>query len=248
MPIEEIIARDVVSKSVVQSPGLFTYDTLKDGTALFFDKIPEFKTQTPGQRRFKTNDEIINFLARTSQGEELEFGTMLEGFKRDILSQGLSLTGAVAGAKIGSKAPGTALSRFFVTTGSTILGAFGAYEGGELLTSQLFGDEKTILPGTRKAYAYGKTAAGAFAWLPTPFLISKNVDFGAAKYLDNLVETLKKGPLTPADYKNKDLVKSLAKGKGPNVLRLIRGTEKMLTSSKSLQQIVLFLLWPLKEW
>jgi len=232
MPIEEIIARDVVSKSVVQSPGLFTYDTLKDGTALFFDKIPEFKTQTPGQRRFKTNDEIINFLARTSQGEELEFGTMLEGFKRDIIPQGLSLTGAVTGAKIGSKVPGTALSRFFVTTGSTILGAFGAYEGGELLTSQLFGDEKTILPGTRKAYAYGKTAAGAFAWLPTPFLISKNVDFGAAKYLDNLVETLKKGPLTPADYKNKDLVKSLAKGKGPNVLRLIRGTEKMLTSSK----------------
>ena len=235
MPIEEIIARDVVSKSVVQSPGLFTYDTLKDGTASFFDQVPAFKAQTPGQRRFKTNDEIINFLARTSQGEELEFGTMLEGFKRDILPQGLSLTGAVTGAKLSSQAAKnvpSVIGKFGTVVGGTVLGAFGGWEGGELLTSQLFGDEKTILPGTRKAYAAGKTAAGAFAWLPTPFLISKNVDFGSAKYLDNLVETLKKGPLTPADYKNKDLVKSLAKGKGPNVIRLINGIEKMLTSSK----------------
>ena len=180
MPIEEIIARDVVSKSGVQSPGLFTYDTLKDGTALFFDKIPEFKTQTPGQRRFKTNDEIINFLARTSQGEELQFGTMLEGFKRDILPQGLSLTGAVTGAKLSSqvaKNVPSVIGKFGTVAGGTILGAFGGYEGGELLTSQLFGDEKTILPGTRKAYAAGKTAAGAFAWLPTPFFNIKKCRF-----------------------------------------------------------------------
>ena len=231
MPIDEIIARDVVSKAAVQSPGLFDYNNLLDGTAPFFDQIPAFANLSAAERKFNSNDEIIEFLARDEKGQKLIFGDFKEGFKRDVIPQTLSLTGAFTGAKIGSKVPGPPLFRFGVTTGATILGAFGAYEGGDFLTSQLFGDERTILPGTRKAYAQGKTAAGVFSWLPTPFLISKNVDFGAAKYLDNLVEVMKKGPVTATDFKNKDVAKSLAKGKGPNLMRLVNGVEKMLSAS-----------------
>ena len=231
MPIDEIIARDVVSKAAVQSPGLFDYNNLLDGTAPFFDQIPAFANLSASERKFGSNDEIIEFLARDEKGQKLIFGDFKEGFKRDVIPQTLSLTGAFTGAKIGAKVPGPPLFRFGVTTGATILGAFGAYEGGDFLTSQLFGDERTILPGTRKAYAQGKTAAGVFSWLPTPFLISKNVDFGAAKYLDNLVEVMKKGPVTATDFNNKDVAKSLAKGKGPNLVRLVNGVEKMLSAS-----------------
>ena len=231
MPIDEIIARDVVSKAAVQAPGLFNYNNLLDGTAPFFDQVPKFANLSAAERKFNSNDEIIRFLARDEKGQKLIFGDFKKGFKRDVIPQTLSLAGAVTGAKIGARVPGPPLFRFGVTTGATILGAFGAYEGGDFLTSQLFGDERTILPGTRKAYAQGKTAAGVFSWLPTPFLISKNVDFGAAKYLDNLVEVMKKGPVTATDFKNKDVAKSLAKGKGPNLMRLVNGIEKMLSAS-----------------
>ena len=45
---------------------------------------------------------------------------------------------------------------------------------------------------------------------------------------------MKKGPVTATDFKNKDVAKSLAKGKGPNLMRLVNGIEKMLTASSQL--------------
>ena len=87
MDVDEIIARDVVAKSSTQMPGIFTYENLKDGTAPLFDLLPIFKDLSPNERikSLGTNDKIINFLTRTPKGEKLEFGTISEGFKRDIL-------------------------------------------------------------------------------------------------------------------------------------------------------------------
>ena len=244
MNVDEIIARDVASKSSTQMPGLFTYDNLKDGTAPLYDLLPLWKDMSIDQRinKLGTNDKIIEFLTRTSKGKKLEFGTMAEGAKRDALPQAFSLTGLVGGAKIGTQItskiptagglPGLAV-KFGIPTVTSILGAFGAWKGGEFLTSQLFGDEKTILPGTRKAYAQGKTAVGALSWLPLPFLISKNVDFGAAKYLDNVAEMIKKGYVVnqPFSTFQSGVAKQLTTGKAPRTARIIKGIEKMLTAS-----------------
>tara|TARA_Y100001963_G_scaffold64164_1_gene89472 strand:- start:3957 stop:9212 length:5256 start_codon:yes stop_codon:yes gene_type:complete len=244
MNVDEIIARDVASKSSTQMPGLFTYENLKDGTAPLYDLLPLWKDMSIDQRinKLGTNDKIIEFLTRTSKGEKLEFGTMAEGAKRDFLPQVFSLTGLVSGAKIGTQItskiptpgglPGVAI-KFGIPTVTSILGAFGAWKGGEFLTSQLFGDEKTILPGTRKAYAQGKTAVGALSWLPLPFLISKNVDFGAAKYLDNVAEMIKKGYVVnqPFSTFQSGVAKQLTTGKAPRTARIIAGIEKMLTAS-----------------
>jgi len=81
MPVEEIIARDVVSKSNTQMPGIFNYENLKDGTAPIFDLLPLWKNMSTNQRISKlgTDDKIIQFLTRNSKGEKLEFGTMAEG-------------------------------------------------------------------------------------------------------------------------------------------------------------------------
>jgi len=243
MPVDEIIARDVASKSSTQMPGIFTYENLKDGTAPLYDLLPLWKDMSIDQRISKlgTNDKIIQFLTRTSKGEKLEFGTMAEGAKRDAAPQAFSLTGLIAGAKVGtqiaSKIPAVGLPglavKFGIPAVTSILGAFGGWKGGEFLTSQLFGDEKTILPGTRKAYAQGKTAVGALSWLPLPFLISKNVDFGAAKYLDNLAEMIKKGYVVnqPFSTFQSGVAKQLTTGKAPRTARIIAGIEKMLTAS-----------------
>ena len=90
MPIDEIIARDVVSKAAVQSPGLFDYNNLLDGTAPFFDQIPAFANLSAAERKFNSNDEIIEFLARDEKGQKLIFGDVEEGFKRDVIPQTLS--------------------------------------------------------------------------------------------------------------------------------------------------------------
>ena len=73
MPVDEIIARDVASKSSTQMPGIFTYENLKDGTAPLYDLLPLWKDMSIDQRISKlgTNDKIIQFLTRTSKGENL---------------------------------------------------------------------------------------------------------------------------------------------------------------------------------
>ena len=141
MNVDEIIARDVASKSSTQMPGLFTYENLKDGTAPLYDLLPLWKDMSIDQRinKLGTNDKIIDFLTRTSQGEKLEFGTMAEGAKRDALPQAFSLIGLVGGAKIGtqitSKIPAAGLPgvavKFGIPTVTSILGAFGSWKGGE---------------------------------------------------------------------------------------------------------------------
>ena len=78
----------------------------------------------------------------------------------------------------------------------------GAYEGGEEVADYLLDDEMLMTPGTTAAYESGKTAASVAGWLPTPFLISKNVQFGAAQYLDNLLKkpaVTRTGPPTAAE-------------------------------------------------
>ena len=63
MNVDEIIARDVASKSSTQMPGLFTYENLKDGTAPLYDLLPLWKDMSIDQRISKlgTNDKIIQF-------------------------------------------------------------------------------------------------------------------------------------------------------------------------------------------
>lgn len=198
---DKLLAQTLAKRVGVDSPDLFTYDTLSDGTAKIFDMMPSYKDQAPEDRKFG-DYEIIQLLARDAKGNKLESGTLLGGFKREIIPSSTSAGGAVAGAKFGARLPGPPQVKFGGSLVFGLLGALGAYEGGEEVADYLLDEEMLMTPGTTAAYESGKTAASVAGWLPTPFLISKNVQFGAAQYLDNLLKkpaVTRTGPPTAAE-------------------------------------------------
>jgi len=221
IPIDEIIAENVAYTVKLDfSPDLQNdiFNQLKTGEWQGFDLMPEFKDLSTSERAL-SNDDIIKLFARSPEGKVFEEGTESSGFGRDILPQagafGAFVGGAKAGAQVVSKLPVPPIAKFLVPAVTGLASSVAAYKGGEELTSLMIGDENPILPGTRAAYARGKTAAGVIPWLALPFTISKNVSFGAAQFLDNLA------------YLN--LSKTGAKEVAPKNIRILSGMEKLLT-------------------
>jgi len=221
IPIDEIIAENVADTVKLDfSPDLQNdiFNQLKTGEWQGFNLMPEFKDLSTSERAL-SNDDIIKLFAKSPEGKVFEEGTESSGFGRDILPQagafGAFVGGAKAGAQVVSKLPVPPIAKFLVPAVTGLASSVAAYKGGEELTSLMIGDENPILPGTRAAYARGKTAAGVIPWLALPFTISKNVSFGAAQYLDNLA------------YLN--LSKTGAKEVAPKNIKILSGMEKLLT-------------------
>ena len=247
-----IIAQAITGEVATDYPELISYEGLKQGTAPLFDQLPAFQGLNPTERRL-SDDQIISLFAVGPQGDPIAEGTFAGGFFRDLIPQGFSLTGAIGGAKAGYRlqqpippvGPGAVAAKFGIPLVTTIFGAFGGYEAGEALTEGLFGEEKPLLPGTTAAYEAGKTAAGALAWMPMPYMIAKNISFGGAQYLDNLAElrglTTRVGPPTAGEatilsQTTPGVLKAAGKEKGPTTTRLISGIERMLSRSSEAAQ------------
>ena len=219
---DAVFARTLTEEVGVDHPDLFTYEGLLKGTAPIFDQLPEFQNLPPEQRQLN-NAQIISLFAVDEQGDPLQAGTFLEGVKREIAPSGFGLAGAYTGARIGyglqqpipPTSPYSVAAKFAIPVVTTTVGLLGGYSLGEGATDLILGPEKPITPGSRAAYEAGKTAANALGWIPMPYMVSKNVSFGAATYLDNLVK------MNPA-------VTEFGL-KGPLKVRLIAGTEKLLS-------------------
>jgi hypothetical protein len=213
---EPILAEQLTSEVAVDYPELITYQGLRDGTAPLFNQLPQFADLAPEDRGL-SNAQIISLFAVDEQGDPIQEGTFAGGVKREILPSIFSMSGAYTGARIGGAlqqpippaGPWGVAVKLAIPTVTTIIGGFGGYEAGEATADQLFGPEKPVTPGSIAAYESGKTFGGAIGWLPMPYMISKNVNFGAAQYLTNLAEG-QKGPLST---------------------RLIAGAEKLLSKS-----------------
>jgi hypothetical protein len=221
VPVDQIIAENVTDEVKLDFEPNLQYDIfnqLKTGEWEGFNLMPSFK-DLPISERALSNDDIIKLFAKSSDGKEFESGTESGGFQRDILPQASAFGGFLAGAKLGakvtSKLPIPPIAKFLVPTFTGLVSSVASYKGGEELTSLMIGDENPILPGTRAAYARGKTAAGVIPWLALPFTISKNVSFGAAQYLDNLA------------YLNLSNVG--AKEAAPKNVKILAGMEKLIT-------------------
>ena len=168
--------------------GSGAYQGLLSGNSTLFDTFGPLKDKPPSERGL-TNDQIINLLAQDTEGNPIEAGTFLDGFKREVGPATTSLGGFMAGAKVGAKVPFPhPLARGAAALVGGIAASLAAYKGGELLTDQLMGPESPMLPGQTAAYESGKTAAGVLGWLPFPFMISKNVGVGTAEFVKNLAE------------------------------------------------------------
>ena len=190
-----VIAKELAAEAAQDNGEFLSYESLRNGTARLFDINPNFKDIAPA-RRGLTDEQIISLLAVDTEGNPIEGGTFGSGFAREAAPQAGAFGGFMAGARAGAALP---IPHPLVKAGASlisgIVGAVGGYEGGEAITDELLGPERPLLPGQTAAYEQGKTAAGVLAWMPLPFMVSRNVSLGTAQYLQNLA--LQAGEKTP---------------------------------------------------
>ena len=162
-----------------------TYEGLRQGTAPAFELFPSLKDLPPEQRSL-SNEDIIELFAYDTEGNPISGGTFGEGFTRDIIPQAASVPTFMGGFALGNQlvsgVPPTNPLTLAVRVGTPLvfgtLSAIGGYTLGEKVTEEIMGEEPPILPGQTSAYEMGKTAAGATAWLPLPFLVPNKINFG----------------------------------------------------------------------
>ena len=192
---------EVLAEDYPDDPEYISYPGLKDGSSLVFNDIPELADLSPAERRLTDND-IIEFFARDLDGDPIQAGTMLRGAMREAIPAAASLPTFMGGYATGNYlvsavppiGPGAVL-RFGVPLitgmGASALG----YMLGEKVNTAIQGEESPILPGTSAAYEAGKTAAGAAAWLPMPYMVPKKLNFGI-ELAEALVKDNKKVPFS----------------------------------------------------
>ena len=162
-----------------------TYQGLRQGTAPAFELFPSLK-DLPSEQRRLSDEDIIELFAYDQEGNPIKGGTFAEGFARDITPQAASVPTFMGGFALGNKlvagVPPTTPLTLAVRVGTPLafgtLSAIGGYTMGEKITDEIMGEEPPILPGQTTAYEMGKTAAGATAWLPLPFLVPNKINFG----------------------------------------------------------------------
>ena len=212
-----IIAREVANQLSTEFPELISFQGLIDGTAPFFDQYAETVDQTPQQRKLNPT-QILQIFAEDTQGNRLGLDPKLQGFKKEAIPTTLSGIGLLSGGKTATRLLQPLaihpLAKATLAGLGGISGAILGYKGGEEINEAVLDPETPILPAHRVAYEKARTATTMFnpISLTTPFLISKNVDLGTAKYLKNL---------------------ALAEGaKSPFTVRFVQGIERMLSGGK----------------
>ena len=205
----EEYTRFVVGELSARYPNLLDYDSLKDGTAPVYNAIPDFAVD-PGLSRKLDDDILLELFLRDPDGEYIQEGTITKGLKEEILPAVGGFAGAYGGGKLGAAlglkaqafippaGPPAIAAKFLITAGSTIAGMMLGEEGVRTIQRKLFDEPDLIKLGTRPEFEAGRTLAAGLGFLAAPWALSKNINFGATQYLDN-VRTLKNQYLEPAE-------------------------------------------------
>lgn len=166
-------------------PNYMTYQGLREGTAPVFELFPSLKDLAPAQRRM-SNEDIVEMFAYDPEGNPISGGTFMQGVKREAIPQAAAVPtfmgGFAAGQALTAGVPPvtlpTAAVRFGVPLVTGTLASIGGYMMGEQIADEIMGEEPPMLPGQTAAYEAGKTAMGAAAWLPLPFMVPQKLNFG----------------------------------------------------------------------
>ena len=190
----------VLQKDFPDQPNFITYGGLKDGTAPILNSFPELSNKSPSERRL-SDEQIISLFTTDLDGDPIQAGTMLAGAKREAIPiastvptfAGGFAAGQYAVAAVPPVGPG-AVIRFGVPLVTGTLAAGAGYVLGEKVNEAIQGEESPVLPGTEAAYEAGKTAVGALAWLPMPYMVPKQLNFGV-ELAESLLEEGAKVPV-----------------------------------------------------
>lgn len=246
------LAREIAGVLAEEQPEYFRggYESLKNGTATVFDITEGTAELTPKQRGLSDENIIRTFLTNPD-GSPIREGSFGAGFMREAPKQVGAFGGFIAGAKAGAAAtaaippvsPPTILAKAGVPLVTGVIGAIGGQSAVDYFQEKLLGEEDLILPGTTPEEEMGKTAATVAGFFATPWAISKNVNFGAAQYLDNLAQmNADVAPMAARAYRG-DLaaMETLTSpamqealrtgGRGSRSIRFTRGAERMLSKT-----------------
>lgn len=187
-------------------PEFLTYEGLRAGTAPAFQLFPSLKDLAPAQRRM-SNEDIVEMFAYDPEGNAITGGTFMQGVKREAIPQAAAVPTFMGGYSLGQTLTAgvppvtlpTAAVRFGVPLITGTLASIGGYMMGEQITDEIMGEEPPMLPGQTAAYEAGKTAMGAAAWLPLPFMVPKQLNFGVEAAKNALSKSMGdvSGPFQP---------------------------------------------------
>jgi hypothetical protein len=190
----------VLQEDFPDQPDFITYQGLRNGTAPILNSFPDFAGLGPSERRL-SNEEIIRLFATDLEGDPIEAGTMLKGAMREAIPIAATVPTFMGGFSAGQYAVAgvppvgpAAILRFGLPLVAGAATAGLGYFVGEKVNEAIQGEESPITPGTSAAYEAGKTAVGALAWLPMPYMVPAKLNFGV-ELAEGLVKEGQKIPL-----------------------------------------------------
>ena len=190
----------VLQQDFPEQPDFITYQGLRDGTAPILDSFPDLAGLGPSERRL-SDEQIISLFATDLDGDPIEAGTMLRGAMREAIPIASTVPTFMGGFSAGQYAVAgvppvgpAAILRFGLPFVTGTLAAGAGYVLGEKVNEAIAGEESPVLPGTEAAYEAGKTAVGALAWLPMPYMVPAKLNFGV-ELAESLLEEGAKIPL-----------------------------------------------------
>ncbi len=203
--VTNLTAGVVDIQSEMAPQGLFSYESLKDGSAPLLDFLPGYK-DLPQNERGLSDEDILPLFTNVQDfggGDNAAWLAMLEKAKRTTPAATGMTGGAIAGAKYSSKLPiPHPLLKFGTMAIGTVGGAlFGDYLGSE--TSEfIFGEEYPVTPSLQAATNAAETLTYGVSMLGTPWALpTKEGAIGAVRILDNFKKVTMGGPKSAAGRK-----------------------------------------------
>lgn len=194
-------------QSEIAPSGLFSYESLKDGTAPLLDFLPGYSDFPSGaEERQLTDEQILPLFTNVQDfggGDDAVWLAMLEKSKRTAPKAGGMAIGAIKGAEYSSKLPiPHPVAKFGALVVGTVGGAlFGDYLGSET-SDFIFGEEYPVTPSLQAATNAAETLTYGVSMLGTPWALpTKEGAIGAVRFLDNWKRVTQGGPKTAAGQK-----------------------------------------------
>lgn len=205
--LSNLTAGVVDIQSEIAPSGLFSYESLKDGTAPLLNFMPGYSDFPAGaEQRQLTDEQILPLFTNVQDfggGDNAVWLSMLEKAKRTAPKAGGMTLGAIKGAQYSSKLP---IPNPLVKLGAIVLGTaggalFGDYLGAET-SDFIFGEEYPVTPSLQAATNAAETLTYGISMLGTPWALpTKEGAIGAVRFLDNWKRVTQGGAKTSAGKK-----------------------------------------------
>jgi hypothetical protein len=189
--ISNLTSSIVEMQAGTAAPGLFSYQTLRNGQAPLLNFLPGFKDLAVEDRKL-TDEQILPFFTNVQDfggGDGAGYLAFIEKAKRTAAPAGGMLAGAYGGAKTGVIASASIphpLAKGAVILGNTLFGALTGDFLGRETSDFILGEEEPVIPSLQPMVNSAETLTYGISMLGTPWLLpTKTGSIGAVRAIDN---------------------------------------------------------------